>query len=139
MNVSMNIEDKQALYAEIRRVLAPGGWLVLSELAIGVGGELDFPTPWARSAQTSFLATSDDTRQRLTDAGFDVISLVDTVQQSRAFGARSRAMVECGEKPPHRAVTLIHGEIAEQAMTNSARALNDGRVIPIEILARRRA
>ena len=33
MNVSMNIEDKDGLYREIHRVLKPGAWLALSELA----------------------------------------------------------------------------------------------------------
>jgi hypothetical protein len=47
-------------------------------------------------------------------------------------------LVERGEKPPHRAVILIHGPIAPQAMANSSRGINDGRVVPIEILARKR-
>jgi hypothetical protein len=34
---------------------------------------------------------------------------------------------------------LIHGDIARAAMANSARALEEGRTIPIEVLARKRA
>jgi len=45
--------------------------------------------------------------------------------------------VERGEKPPHRAVMLMHGDIAAQAMGNTARALSDGRIVPIEIVARK--
>lgn len=88
MNVSMNIADKAGFYREIRRVLRPGGWLVLSE---------------------------------------------------RAFGARSPAMVERGEKPPNRAVALVHGAAAAEIGANMGRALLEGRVIPIEVLARKRA
>jgi hypothetical protein len=47
-------------------------------------------------------------------------------------------MVERGEKPPHRAVQLIHGEIAPQAMTNTARGLAEQRIVPIEVLSRKR-
>src|SRR5262245_36470061 len=65
MNVSMNIADKGAFYREIHRVLKPGAWLVLSEVARGEGGDPDYPTPWARSAHTSFLSTPEDTRQGL--------------------------------------------------------------------------
>ena len=137
MNVSMNIADKAAFYREIRRVLRPGAWLVLSEIARGSGAELDFPTPWARSAASSFLCTPDETRQGLVEAGFEVLRLHSTLEQAKAFGARSRAMVERGEKPPHRAVMLIHGEIATQAMANIARGLSEGSVVPIEALARR--
>jgi ubiquinone/menaquinone biosynthesis C-methylase UbiE len=137
MNVSMNIADKGALYREIHRVLKPGAWLVLSEIARGEGAELDYPTPWAASARTSFLATPEETRRGLAEAGFAVVSLRSTAAAARAFGARSRAMVERGEKPPHRAVTLIHADVATQAVSNTARGLTEGRIVPIEILCRR--
>ena len=51
---------------------------------------------------------------------------------------RARAMVERGEKPPFRAVGLVHGERGAQAMANLSRAYHDGRAIPIEVLARKR-
>jgi ubiquinone/menaquinone biosynthesis C-methylase UbiE len=137
MNVSMNIADKSALYREIHRVLKPGAWLVLSEIARGEGAELDYPTPWAASARTSFLSTPEETRRGLAEAGFAVTSLRSTAAEARAFGARSRAMVERGEKPPHRAVTLIHADVATHAISNTARGLAEGRIVPIEILCRR--
>ena len=138
MNVSMNIADKSRFYREIHRVLKPGACLVLSEIAKGEGGDLDYPTPWASSARTSFLSTPEETRHGLLEAGFDVIRLQSTLEQALAFGARSRAMVERGEKPPHRAVMLIHGEIAAQAIANTARGLLEARIVPVEILARKR-
>lgn len=138
MNVSMNISDKGAFYREINRVLKPSGWLVLSEVAKGDGGDLDYPTPWAGSARASFLSTPEETRRGLLQSGFDVIRLRNTLEQARAFGARSRAMVERGEKPPHRAVMLIHGAIASQAIANTSRGLLEGRIIPIEVLSRKR-
>ena len=139
MNVSMNIADKDALYREIRRVLKPGGWLALSELAKGPGPELDYPTPWAASAQTSFLSTPEETRHGLEAAGFEIVQLRETAEQVKAFGARSREMVARGEKPPHRAVMLIHGEMAPQATANTARGIAEARIVPLEILARKRA
>jgi ubiquinone/menaquinone biosynthesis C-methylase UbiE len=139
MNVSMNIADKGAFYREIHRVLATGGWLMLSEIAKGAGGDPDYPTPWASTARTSFLATPDETRRGLIDAGFDVERVESTREAALAAGARARAAVERGEKPPHRAVMLVHGELAKEAMANSARALADGRIDPIEVFARKRA
>jgi ubiquinone/menaquinone biosynthesis C-methylase UbiE len=138
MNVSMNIADKGAFYREVHRVLKPGAWVVLSELAKGEGGEPQYPTPWAASAQASFLSTPDETRRGLHEAGFDVIQFRSTLEEALAFGVRSREMVQRGEKPPHRAVMLMHGDIAKQAMANVARGLLDARIVPIEVLARRR-
>jgi len=138
MNVSMNIADKAGFYREIHRVLKPGGWLMLSEIAKGTGGDPDYPTPWASSAQTSFLSTPEETRSGLVEAGFDVVQLRSTREQALAFGARSRALVERGEKPPHRAVMLMHGAIAKQAMANTARGLVEARIDPIEVLSRKR-
>ena len=138
MNVSMNIADKGALYREIHRVLKPGGWLMLSEIAKGAGNDPDYPTPWAASAKTSFLASPEATRSGLAAAGFDIAQMRSTREQALAAIARARAMVDRGEKPPHRAVALIHGEIAAAAMANTARSLADGRLEPIEVLATRR-
>jgi len=138
MNVSMNIADKGAFYREICRVLKAGGWLVLSEIAKGEGADLDYPTPWALSADTSFLSTPEQTQRGLHEAGFDVVRFRSRLEESQAFGVRSRAMVEGGQKPPHRAVTLVHGALAPQAIANTARGLTERRIIPIEVLSRKR-
>jgi len=137
MNVSMNIADKGALYREVGRVLKPGAWLVFSELLRGTGAEPDYPTPWASSAETSFLSTLEDTQRALRSAGFELMDTRITLEENLAFGARSRAAVARGEKPPHRAVQLVHPEIARAAATNTARGMADGRLVPVEIFARK--
>ena len=134
MNVSMNIADKAAFYGEIRRVLKPGAWLVLSELAQGPGGPPDYPTPWAGSPENSFLATPEETRRGLEAAGFTVVRSRDLVAETLAFGARAKAQVECGEKPPHRAIQLIHGKTeAPVMMANTSGGVREGRLVPIEV------
>ncbi len=138
MNVAMNIADKAALYREIRRVLRPGAWLVLSEIALGPVPGLQYPTPWAATAASSYLATPEQTRRTLEENGFTVTVLLDTTAESRAYGERSRELVERGEKPPHRAVSLIHGENAPLAADNTARGVRERRIVPIEVYATRR-
>lgn len=134
MNVSMNIADKRGFYAEIHRVLRPGGWLVLSELALGSESEgPDYPTPWAMTAESSFLATLAETIEGLESSGFRIARSRDTLAENLDFGARSRAMVDRGEKPPHRAVKLVHGDLAGDVMANMAKAFEQGRLVPIEV------
>ena len=137
MNVSMNIADKAGFYKEIHRVLRPGAWLVLSEIAQGPNGSLDYPTPWAQTAESSFLVTPSETIEGLEASGFTDLKSRDTAKESLAFGARSRAMVERGEKPPQRAVQLIHGDLAAEVAANSSRGITEERITPIEVFCRK--
>lgn len=139
MNVSMNIADKGALYRELRRVLKPGAWLVLSELARGAGPEPEYPLPWAATPATSFLSTPEDTRRGLEAAGFEVVECLDHTAKNEAYAAKARATLKGGGKHPHRAIPLIHGDNARAVMTNSSRGVSEGRLIPIEVFARRRS
>jgi ubiquinone/menaquinone biosynthesis C-methylase UbiE len=138
MFVSMNIADKAQLYREIHRVLKPGGWLVLSEIAQGEGDDVMYPTPWAATAAESFLSTAERTREGLRSAGFEVEQVKNGLQRALDFGAQSRAMIERGEKPPYRANALIHGDIAGAMLANVGRGHRDGSLIPIEVVARKR-
>jgi len=137
MNVSMNIADKAGFYREIHRVLRPGAWLVLIEIAQGPNGSLDYPTPWAQTAESSFLVTPSETGEVLEASGFTDLKSRDTAKESLAFGARSRAMVERGEKPPFRAIQLIHGDLAAEVIANSTRGIVEARIIPIEVFCRK--
>ena len=138
MNVSMNIADKSGLYREIYRVLKPSASLVLSEIAQGPTGQPYYPTPWAKTAEISFLATPRETRHELEASGFNIVNIRETRREALAFGALSRAMVERGEKPPHRAVQLIHGDVATEMAANTARGLAEATLIPIEVVCKKR-
>ena len=77
-NASMNIADRDRLYAEMHRVLRPGARLALQEVVAGPGGEPHYPVPWARDASISFVLTAQETRAKLEAAGFHVVSWQDT-------------------------------------------------------------
>jgi hypothetical protein len=46
-------------------------------------------------------------------------------------------MVERGEKPPFRAIQLIHGDLAAEVIANSTRGIVEARIIPIEVFCRK--
>jgi ubiquinone/menaquinone biosynthesis C-methylase UbiE len=84
-HAAMNIADKARLYAEIWRVLEPGGLLAIFDVVAGPGGTLIFPVPWAREPSISFLATPDELRTLLEQTGFQVISWRDTSEEGRIW------------------------------------------------------
>jgi SAM-dependent methyltransferase len=69
-NVGMNIADKRKLYAEIGRVLTPGGRFVFQEMAAGNAAPSYFPLPWATDPADSFLVSVEEMRSLLGENGF---------------------------------------------------------------------
>ncbi|HLZ84840.1 MAG TPA: methyltransferase domain-containing protein [Caulobacteraceae bacterium] len=71
-HVAMNIEDRAALYAEVRRILAPGGRFATYDVVLR-DGDVAYPVPWARDGSTSFLLGEGETRAALEHAGFEAV------------------------------------------------------------------
>lgn len=71
-HVAMNIANRAALYAEIRRVMRTGGRFALFDVIDGEGGDLLLPVPWATEAAQSHLVTRDELRSLVADAGFRI-------------------------------------------------------------------
>lgn len=78
-HVAMNIEDRGALYAEVRRILAPGGRFITYDLVLR-DGDVVYPVPWARDAAASFLLSESDTRIALERAGYKTALWQDDTQ-----------------------------------------------------------
>jgi SAM-dependent methyltransferase len=71
-NVGMNIADKGKLYAEIYRVLKPGGCFAFQEMAAGESAVSYFPLPWATDPTDNCLISADEMHAVLGESGFTV-------------------------------------------------------------------
>jgi SAM-dependent methyltransferase len=123
VHVAMNISDKPALYAEAFRVLRPGGRFVVYDVLQGEGGDVRYPVPWAHDSSTSFLATPKDMRELLPGAGFEVISEVDSSDESLAWFQQMRARIERDGPPPATFATFLgdaFGRMAANQVANLA-------------------
>jgi 2-keto-4-pentenoate hydratase/2-oxohepta-3-ene-1,7-dioic acid hydratase in catechol pathway/SAM-dependent methyltransferase len=77
-HVQMNIEDKPRFYAELFRVLKPGGKLGFYEIVAGDAGKPFYPVPWAADASISHLVGEAALKALIEGAGFQLKIWQDT-------------------------------------------------------------
>jgi ubiquinone/menaquinone biosynthesis C-methylase UbiE len=130
---SMNIAEKERLYAEVYRVLRPGGTLVLHEIMAGPRQPVHFPVPWATEPSISFLRPPDEIRAIIGRLGFAEREWTDTSQEALDwFRARAAA-------PSRRPIGfhLLLGPTYGQSQENQVRNLDEGRIVVIEAILNR--
>jgi ubiquinone/menaquinone biosynthesis C-methylase UbiE len=134
-NVIMNIEDKPAFYREAWRVLEPGGRLVLMNLVAG-DAPVAYPTPWAASAETSFLVTLEETRGHILAAGFEIERLEDVTERTRGASRARAQSLQAGELPAL-GTHLVMGERIRELQANSLRNDSSGAIRAMEAVLRK--
>ena len=133
-HVAMNIADKARLYGEMFRVLKPGGTLAIYDILRGPTIPVHFPVPWARTSETSFLASPEELRTYLTEVGFQVTDWVDTTETGKAwFVALAERIQRVGL--PALSFALLMGEDFSTMAQNQRRNLEEGRIVLAQVVA----
>lgn len=130
----MNMPDAPAVLAEWRRLLAPGGRVLLHEVVAGDNLEpLALPVPWARTAATSHLQPREALKASLAAAGFEPLCVRDVTEDALAW-RRKHGRREAGAAPARRlpGPTLIFGAEFIDMGRNLAANLAAGKVRILE-------
>lgn len=122
-HVAMNIADRAALYRQIRRVLKANGRFATFDVVLQ-SGTPDYPLPWARTPDTSFLLTADETLNSIEVAGFRVRAWQDDTKPAIAWFDALRA----AGPPPGPNLGLVMGPDFAQLAANLGRGLAQGRL-----------
>ena len=135
LHVGMNIADKAALFAEVRRVLRPRGIFGIYDVMREAEGELAFPVPWSVTVEMSTVDRAGTYRRLLEDAGF----VVERERSRRDFAIEFfRKMREqtAQSGPPPLGLHILMGPTAQQKVTNIIGNLERGLIAPTEIICR---
>jgi ubiquinone/menaquinone biosynthesis C-methylase UbiE len=135
---SMNVEDKERLYTEIRRVLRPGGRFALHEIFAGpAGGALHLPVSWAREAHVSFLRPPGAIRALLARLGFEEAAWLDTSPAALDWFRERVAAARGADGPPPLGLHLLLGPDVGAMLANVLQNFEESRIAAAKAVLRR--
>jgi SAM-dependent methyltransferase len=129
VHVGMNIPDKGAVFAEVRRALRPGGLFGLFEQMRTGEGALPYPLPWAEDESSSVLVEPSTYVQLLEPAGFVVEETADRTPSLARAGPAAAGLL---------GPAAVSGPGFAERMSNNVAATRAGLLAPVLVLARAR-
>lgn len=135
-HAAMNISDKATLYAEIFRVLRPGGTLVIYDILQGRETPIRFPVPWARDPGHSHLVSPSLLKHLLETTGFEILSWQDETAKGLSWLQRGSTHAS---RPgvPQLGLHLLMGPDFKLMVQNQLRNLEENRTALIAAIVER--
>ena len=137
IQMQMNVADKGRLYAEVARLLRPGGRFLCQEVCLGDGEPLEYPVPWATIEANSFLVDPEGMRELIHPAGLREVVWRDITAEATAWRKAQvakmqvdRATAEQGMPPL--GMHLVMGPDAKTKLANSGRNAELGRIRSVQ-------
>ncbi|WP_227267672.1 class I SAM-dependent methyltransferase [Roseobacter weihaiensis] len=134
MHVGMNIEDKQALFSEVSRVLKSGAKFGIYDIMKCNDDELVYPVPWATTSETSWVAKSEDYRIALEANGFVVAEEHNRHDFAMNFFKKMKAASGAAGGPPPLGLHVLMQQTTAEKVPNMVANLAAGRISPIEMI-----
>ena len=135
LHVGMNIADKKAAFAEVRRVLKPGGLFAIYDVMRESDGDFTYPVPWSAAPETNFIDTAAAYKRLLAGAGFSVGQERSRRDFALEFFRQMRQRMAQGG-PPAPGLQIVMGATAPQKVANMMAMLERGVFSPTEIIGR---
>jgi ubiquinone/menaquinone biosynthesis C-methylase UbiE len=139
LHVGMNIADKEGLFAEVSRVLEPGGRFGLYDIMRISAGEISYPVPWASESSHSFVAEVAVHRDALEAAGFVVTEERNRAEFAVELFTAMKARTAGAGGPPPLGLHVIMGAEAPTKIANMVEAVTSGILAPVELICEKRA
>jgi ubiquinone/menaquinone biosynthesis C-methylase UbiE len=127
IHAAMNIAAKNKMYEQAKRVIKPGGIFAVYDVLQGEGGDVLFPVPWAREPSISHLATPNEMKSLLAEAGFKILDVDDSTEESQGwFEEKVARMAESG--PPSLTFQVFLGSDYSEMGRNQVSNLTERRI-----------
>ncbi|MEM7491502.1 MAG: class I SAM-dependent methyltransferase [Pseudomonadota bacterium] len=136
-HVGMNIADKPALFAQVARVLRPGGRFALFDVMRDEAeDDLALPVPWSETAETSHVEAPSIYRRAAHAAGLEQMAETDRRAFAMDFYDRVSRKI-AAEGPPTLGIHILMGDTAPDKIANYLANIEARRITPVEMIFRK--
>ena len=137
LHVGMNIPDKHKLFAEINRVLRPGGQIAIYDIMRASDEPLAYPVPWASVVDTCVMSSPEHYRHALEVSGFEIVNVRDRTEFATDFFEMLKKNAAARGGPPPIGLHLVMGKATPDKVANMIKNVTTGKAAPTEMIARK--